>query len=107
MLSQILFILLVTASLFLAFKNGKEIYRNIKLGRKRNFNGPSSARWKNLFLLAFGQKKMFQRPIPALLHFVVYAGFIIINIEMLEIVLDGILGTHRLFAPKLGNLYPV
>src|SRR5690625_244894 len=107
MLSQILFILLVTASLFLAFKNGKEIYRNIKLGRKRNFNGPSSARWKNLFLLAFGQKKMFQRPIPALLHSVVYAGFIIINIEMLEIVLDSILVTHRLFATKLGNQYSV
>src|SRR5690606_27803134 len=56
-------------------------------------------------LLAFGQKKMFRNPLVAVLHFFVYAGFIIINIEVLEIVLDGILGTHRLFAPLLGSLY--
>lgn len=56
-------------------------------------------------LLAFGQKKMFRNPLVAVLHFVVYAGFIIINLEVLEIVLDGILGTHRLFLPYLGGLY--
>jgi ferredoxin len=61
---------------------------------------------RNLLLLAFGQKKMFKYPLVALMHFVIYAGFIIFNIEILEIVLDGFLGTHRLFAPALGSLYP-
>ena len=62
-------------------------------------------RWKNVLLLAFGQKKMFRNPLVAVLHFFVYAGFIIINIEVLEIVLDGIFGTHRLFAKPLGGFY--
>ena len=58
-----------------------------------------------MFFLAFGQSKMIKRPISGLLHFVVYLGFIIINIELLEIVLDGLLGSHRLFAPFLGEFY--
>src|SRR5262249_44736749 len=62
-------------------------------------------RWKNVLLLAFGQKKMFRNPLVAVLHFFVYAGFIIINIEVLEIMLDGIFGTHRLFSPMLGGFY--
>ncbi|MDP4214546.1 MAG: (Fe-S)-binding protein, partial [Bacteroidota bacterium] len=62
-------------------------------------------RWKNLLLLAFGQKKMFRNPMVAVLHFFIYAGFIIINLEVLEIFLDGIFGTHRLFAPPMGSLY--
>jgi hypothetical protein len=55
--------------------------------------------------MAFGQKRMFEKPLVAVLHFLIYAGFIIINIEILEIILDGIFGTHRLFAPYLGNFY--
>jgi len=62
-------------------------------------------RWKNLMLLALGQKKMFRNPFVAIMHLVIYAGFIIINLEVLEIVLDGILGTHRLFFPFLGGFY--
>src|SRR4029078_13333374 len=62
-------------------------------------------RWKNVLLIAFGQKRMFDKPLVALLHFAVYAGFIIINIEIFEIILDGIFGTHRLFAPYLGSFY--
>jgi heterodisulfide reductase subunit C len=69
--------------------------------------GPKSARWKNVFLLALGQQKMFRKPGVAILHLIVYAGFIIINIEIIEIILDGILGQHRLFAPLLGAVYPV
>ena len=69
------------------------------------WNNNSSERWKNVLLLAFGQKKMFKNPLAAMLHFFVYAGFIIINIEVLEIVMDGILGTHRLFAAPLGEVY--
>ena len=66
---------------------------------------PHPERWKNVLLMAFGQKRMFDKPLVALLHFAVYAGFIIINIEILEIILDGIFGTHRLFAAPLGGLY--
>ena len=81
--------------------------RNIFLGRKENLNDNSGLRWKNMILLALGQKKMFKKPVPAMLHLFVYAGFIIINIEILEIFLDGALGMHRLFAPMLGGLYAV
>jgi heterodisulfide reductase subunit C len=74
-----------------------QIKRNILLGKDEKINDQSSLRWKNVFLLAFGQKKMFRNPLVAVLHFVVYAGFIIINIEILEIALDGLFGTHRIF----------
>jgi ferredoxin len=60
-----------------------------------------------MFLVAFGQKKMFKRPLPALLHFFIYAGFLIINLEVLEFVIDGLAGAHRIFAPYLGGLYNV
>ncbi|MGZ5190595.1 MAG: 4Fe-4S dicluster domain-containing protein, partial [Flavisolibacter sp.] len=80
------------------------ISKNIRMGREEKFE-PDPRRWKNVLLIAFGQKRMFDKPFVAILHFLVYAGFIIINIEILEIVLDGILGTHRLFAPYLGNFY--
>ena len=69
------------------------------------FSDNKPQRWKNLLLLALGQKKMFKNPLVAIMHFVIYAGFIIINIEVLEIVLDGILGTHRILAAPLGGLY--
>jgi heterodisulfide reductase subunit C len=102
---QVLFILISGASILFFTKKAREIIRNIKLGREENLNDNPSIRWKNLLLLAFGQKKMFRNPLVAVLHFFVYAGFIIINIEVLEIVLDGIFGTHRLFAPMLGGFY--
>ena len=102
---QILFILISAVSIFFFSKKVKEISRNIKLGRDEVINDNKSQRWKNLLLLAFGQKKMFRNPTVAVMHFFVYAGFIIINIEVREIVLDGIFGTHRLFAPLLGGFY--
>ena len=104
-LQQILFVLVSLISIWLFTKKVKEISRNIKLGRDEDFSDNKSQRWKNVLLLAFGQKKMFKNPLVAILHFFVYAGFIIINIEVLEIVLDGILGTHRLFAKPLGGFY--
>ena len=73
------------------------------LGKKEDYSDHTAARWKNVFLLAFGQKKMFRNPLVAVIHFVIYAGFIIINIEVLEIFLDGVFGTHRLFAAPLGT----
>ena len=104
-LQQILFVLVSIISIWFFTKKVKEINRNIKLGRDEDFSDNKSQRWKNVLLLAFGQKKMFKNPLVAILHFFVYAGFIIINIEVLEIVLDGIFGTHRLFAKPLGGFY--
>jgi heterodisulfide reductase subunit C len=104
-LQQILFVLLTGAAVWLFSKNIMAIRRNILLGREEELTGDKSLRWRNLLLLALGQKKMFKNPMVAIMHFVIYAGFIIINIEVLEIVLDGILGTHRLFFPFLGGFY--
>ncbi len=104
-IQQVLFLLLSSVAIYLFSKKAREIARNIHLGRPENLNDNPSQRWKNLLLLAFGQKKMFRNPLVAVMHFFVYAGFIIINIEVLEIVLDGITGQHRLFAAPLGGFY--
>jgi ferredoxin len=104
-LQQILFLALTGFSVWLFSKNASEIKRNIFLGLPEDLSDNPSARWKNLFLLALGQKKMFKNPLVAVMHLVVYGGFIIINLEVLEIVLDGLLGTHRLFFPYIGFLY--
>ncbi|HRP32916.1 MAG TPA: (Fe-S)-binding protein [Agriterribacter sp.] len=103
--SQIVFTIAAAAGMGLFAKRMADIRKNILAGRDANYSDQPSLRWKNVLLLAFGQKKMFRNPLVAVLHFFVYAGFIIINIEVLEILLDGILGTHRLFAPVLGGLY--
>ena len=102
---QILFILISGVSIFFFSKKVKEIIRNINIGRAEDISDNKPQRWRNLVLLALGQKKMFRNPLVAVMHFFVYAGFIIINIEVLEIVLDGILGTHRLFAAPLEGFY--
>jgi heterodisulfide reductase subunit C len=104
-IQQILFLLLAALATWLFAKNIIRIRKNILLGKDEDLTDNPSLRWKNMLLLAFGQKKMFRNPLVAVLHFVIYAGFIIINIEVLEIVLDGILGTHRLFLGTLGNFY--
>ena len=104
-LQQVLFVAAAGFAIWLFAKNIGIIRRNILLGKDEDLTDNPSLRWKNLLLLAFGQKKMFRNPLVALLHFVIYAGFIIINIEVLEIVLDGLLGTHRLFLPWLGGFY--
>lgn len=102
---QILFILLSGFSIWFFAKNARKISRNIKLGRDEKINDNPGQRWKNVLLLAFGQKKMFRNPLVAVMHFIVYAGFVIINIEVLEIVLDGIFGSHRMFAVPLSGFY--
>jgi heterodisulfide reductase subunit C len=105
MFQQIAFILLVAFAIFLFGRKVKEIKSNINLGKEQDISDHKAERWKTMLLLAFGQKKMFRYPLVAVLHFIIYAGFIIINIEILEIVLDGLLGTHRLFAATLGGFY--
>jgi heterodisulfide reductase subunit C len=104
-LQQILFILTLAAAVWLFSKKVKEIYSNIRLGKDEDYSDRPGERWDKVMLIAFGQQKMFRKPFVALLHFVIYAGFLIINIEVLEIILDGILGTHRLFASALGSFY--
>ena len=104
-LQQILFIATVIAAIAVFVIKVREIRANILLGRDEDYSDRRGERWRNLLLLAFGQKKMFRNPLVAVLHFVIYAGFIIINIEVLEIILDGIFGTHRMFAPLLGGFY--
>lgn len=104
-LQQISFVFLVGISIFIFSKKAKFIRRNILLGRDEDISGHSAERWKNVLLIALGQKKMFRYPLVAFMHFIIYAGFIIINIEILEIVLDGLFGKHRMFAETLGGLY--
>ncbi|MBL4669455.1 MAG: (Fe-S)-binding protein [Flavobacteriales bacterium] len=103
-ISSIIFIVLVLATIGLFAKNVRTIIRNIKLGKDLDRNDNKGARFSLMARVALGQSKMQARPVVGVLHFIVYAGFIIINLEVLEIVLDGILGTHRLFSP-LGSLY--
>jgi len=105
-ISSIIFLLLTVVAFYIFAKKILRIKRNIQLGRPVELNDQPIARWKNVFLLALGQKKMFQNIPVALLHLILYVGFVIINTELLEIIIDGIFGTHRFFKPYLGGLYP-
>ncbi len=102
---NIIFILLLGVGVGFFVKNVKFLIRNIKLGKPVDRTDNPKARLRNMLLVAFGQKKMFKRPIPALLHFAIYAAFIITQIELIEILIDGIFGTHRFFKPSLGGFY--
>ncbi|HSR60823.1 MAG TPA: hypothetical protein VLL47_08705, partial [Robiginitalea sp.] len=105
-LPNILFALALITGIGFFSRNVRKLLRNIRLGRDERPQGPKSERLRNMALIAIGQRKMVVRPIAGLLHVIVYVGFIIINIEVLEIILDGLLGTHRLFA-FLGPAYDV
>ena len=102
---QIAFAVMTFIAIYIFSKRIGEMRRNILMGKDEALETDAKTRWRNLLLLAFGQKKMFKNPLVAVMHFFIYAGFIIINIEVLEIILDGLLGTHRLFAPALGGFY--
>lgn len=104
-IQQIIFILLLIVVVRLAVKAYGKIYRNIQLGKPREIEGDELPRWKNVFLIAFGQKKMFKRWIPAIFHLFIYVAFLFTQIELVEIFIDGIFGVHRFFAPYLGILY--
>jgi heterodisulfide reductase subunit C len=97
-LSAILFAILLIVGFGYFFSNIKKIVRNINLGTHVNRKDNPKARWKNMAMIALGQAKMVKRPVAGILHIIVYAGFIIINIELLEIIIDGVFGTHRIFA---------
>ena len=105
MISSILFSLILIFSILLFVRNCRKLYRNINLGKDINRYDNSNFRFKKMIRLAFGQSKMFDKPIVGILHFIVYVAFVLINIELLEIVIDGVLGTHRFLAPYMGSFY--
>ena len=104
-LPNILFFIILSVGVGFFVKNLKSIINNIRLGKDINRKDNPWQRFKNMTLLAFGQSKMIDKPISGILHLIVYFGFIIINIELLEIVFDGLFGTHRAFAPYMGSFY--
>ncbi|MBP7512100.1 MAG: (Fe-S)-binding protein [Bacteroidia bacterium] len=104
MIAQILFVALSGVASYFFAKNLGKIRRNILLGKDLDLSDNKPLRWKTMLKVAFGQTKMAARPVPFVLHFIVYAGFILINIEVLEILIDGIFGTHRVLS-FLGPVY--
>ena len=101
-IDNIVFFIALTLGFGLFFKSLKEIYRNIKLGRKIDRTDQAPLRWKTMGKVALGQSKMGKRPVAGFLHVIVYVGFVIINLELLEIIIDGLFGTHRVLASVLG-----
>jgi heterodisulfide reductase subunit C len=104
-LPNIIFTLFLITAVGYFARNVRRIKRNIYLGKSIDRTDRAKERWGNMARIALGQSKMVKRPIAGILHVVVYVGFILINIELLEIVVDGIAGTHRIFAPILGGFY--
>lgn len=102
---NILFAILLIAGVGYFTKNVRKLTRNIKLGRDVDRSDNKSERWKNMAMIALGQSKMVKRPIAGFLHIVVYLGFVIINIEVLEIIIDGLFGTHRIFKGVIGESF--
>ncbi|WP_456314498.1 4Fe-4S dicluster domain-containing protein [Pseudomonas shirazensis] len=106
-LDNILFAILLVVGFGFFATSVKKIIRNINLGVDVDRKDNPKARWTNMALIALGQSKMVKRPVAGILHIFVYVGFIIINIELIEIIIDGLIGTHRVFAPFLGGVYDV
>ncbi|MFT7011804.1 MAG: hypothetical protein ACJAWR_001827, partial [Flavobacteriales bacterium] len=104
-IGSIIFIVLFFGAMGFFGFNVKKVIANINLGRDKKINDRKGERWKTMTLVALGQKKMFARPIPALLHLFIYVAFLLTQIELIEIIIDGISGSHRLFYPTLGGLY--
>ena len=106
LLGQILFVIALVFGFGFFARNVKKLVRNIRLGKDIDRNDKPKERFANMARVALGQSKMVKRPIAGFLHIVVYVGFVIINIEVLEIIIDGIFGTHRIFS-FLGTTYDV
>ncbi|MGL4631796.1 MAG: 4Fe-4S dicluster domain-containing protein [Leadbetterella sp.] len=105
MISQLIFLGFLGIVGFLIWQRSKLLLQSIRLGKETTSTGSTMSRIKNICLMALGQKRMFDKPLVAILHLFVYVGFIVINIELLEIILDGVLGTHRILYSVLGDLY--
>lgn len=102
-IDNIIFLILLVAGFGLFAKSLLKIYRNIRLGHEINRNDRKSERWSTMARVAMGQSKMVKRPVAGVLHLFVYVGFVIINIELIEIIVDGLFGTHRFLASVFGN----
>jgi hypothetical protein len=103
-LQTVLFITLCGIAGFLAFKGYRRVYRNIMLGKKADYSDHPSERWNNLLLVALGQKKMFKNIKPAILHVFIYVGFVITQIELIEVFVDGATGHHRIIFHAVENI---
>lgn len=106
-IGQILFALMLGTAVFVFARRIRSIRRNIRLGRDVNRTDRPAERWATMARVALGQSKMVVRPVAGLMHILIYLGFVLINIEVIEILTDGLLGTHRVFAPYLGSLYDI
>lgn len=107
-IDNIIFLICLVVGIGLFAKSLKEIYRNIMLGRYINRSDRKAERWKVMSKIALGQGKMVKRPIAGIMHIFVYVGFIIINLELIEIIVDGLFDTHRFLAGILGSpLYSI
>ena len=104
-LPNILFAVVLIAGIGFFVLNIRKIFRNIKLGKDIDRTSNKPERWKNMIKIALGQSKMVRRPFSGFLHVIVYVGFVIINIEVLEIIIDGLFGTHRIFQGFIGNAF--
>jgi len=105
-LDTILFAIILVLGFGFFIINCRKIIRNIKLGQDINRSDNPASRWKNMAMIALGQSKMVKRPVAGILHIIVYVGFVVINIELLEIIIDGLFGTHRIFS-FLGAFYDI
>lgn len=103
-IDNLVFAVILSIGIGFFVKNVKKLKRNINLGQEIDRKDNPSARWKNMAMIALGQSKMVKRPVAAFFHLIVYAGFIIINIEVIEIIIDGLYGSHRIFS-CLGSFY--
>jgi|UniRef100_UPI004048EAE1 heterodisulfide reductase subunit C len=107
MVLQVIFLIVAVAAITLFSLNVRKIIRNINLGKDTDRSDRPAERLVTMFKVAFGQSKMVKRPVAAILHLFVYVGFVVINLEVMEIIIDGLFGTHRIFAAPLGGLYNV
>jgi heterodisulfide reductase subunit C len=105
MIGQLIFIIILGFAIYLFTKNAGKVHRNILLGKDTDRGDQPALRWKTMAKVALGQTKMTKRPVAAVMHFFIYIGFVIINLEVLEIMIDGIFGSHRIFSKPLGSLY--
>ena len=104
-MAQLIFIVLIAAVAYLTLKKFRHLRADILLGAEYVPQSSIMQRWQNVILIAFGQRKMFQNFTPAILHFFIYSAFLLTQIELIEIVIDGVFGTHRVFANALGSFY--
>lgn len=105
MFASLVFLLVLGTTGWFAWKGFGRIWQNIRLGKAETINDRSGERWRNVLLVALGQQKMFKNWLPAVLHLFIYVAFVVTQVELIEIVVDGTFGTHRFFAPALGGFY--